>query len=73
MCGYACIRCGQCGKTFKDVPQLGTCPLCGAANEADVRKCASCGAPLPPRPGVAKRADATTSAASLMDAARGEG
>lgn len=51
MCGYACIRCGQCGKKFTDTPQLGTCPKCGEPNEPDAAVCRACGKPLPPRPG----------------------
>ncbi len=58
MCGYACIRCGQCGKKFADTPQLGTCPKCGELNELGVVVCRACGKPLPPKPGAGLSATA---------------
>ncbi|MCI8468882.1 MAG: hypothetical protein HFJ75_05275 [Eggerthellaceae bacterium] len=57
MCGYACIRCGQCGKKFAPLPQAGTCPRCGAPNDPDAGVCADCGRALPPRPGAAAHPD----------------
>ncbi len=54
MCGYACIRCGLCGKKFAEQSKQMACPKCGQRASSDDLKCKECGAMLPLRPG-AKR------------------
>ncbi len=51
MC-QTCINCGKCQGEVRPAPPAGTCPMCGASNDAGGARCEACGALLPKPAGV---------------------